>query len=111
MGWVAVNKSWQRSTLCGSISGGNEERKSVLEIAFQGQVQACGDVGLPWEKAGWSSQLFVEKLEFLLLGFEVLKIRAGQDEIENQESDPNEIAGVGAMITKVLLANQIVNLA
>ena len=39
------------------------------------------------------------------------QIRAGQDEIENQESDPNEIAGVGAMITKVLLANQIVNLA
>jgi len=111
MGWVAVDKSGQRRYWRVSISGGNEERKSVLEIALQGRVQAFRDVGSPWEKADWSAQLFVEKLEFFLLGFEVLKIGAGQDEVENQQPDPNEIAGVGPMITKVVFTNQIVNLA
>jgi len=45
------------------------------------------------------------------LRFEILKIGVSEDEVENQQPPPNEIAGVGPMITKVLLANQIVNLA
>jgi hypothetical protein len=66
---------------------------------------------LPWEKAGWCAQLLVEKLEFFLLGFEVLKIGVGQDEVEAQQPCPHEVGGVGPMIPKVLLSNQIVDLA
>ena len=54
--------------------------KSVLEKAVQGRVQAFGDVGLFWENPGWYAQLF-EKLEFFLLGFEVLEIWVSQDEV------------------------------
>lgn len=54
--------------------------------------------------------MLLEKLEFFLLGFEVLKIGAGQDEVANQQPRPDEIGGVGSMIPKVLLADQIVNL-
>jgi hypothetical protein len=35
----------------------------------------------------------------------------GQDEVENQQPFPSEVGGVRPMIPKVLLANQIVNLA
>jgi len=38
--------------------------------------------------------LFVEKLEFFLLGFEVLKIGVGQDKVENKQPLPNEVGGV-----------------
>jgi len=62
------------------------------------------------EKAGWYAQLFVEKLEFPPLGFEVLKIGVGEDEVENQQPRPNEVGGVEPMVPKLLLANQIVNL-
>ena len=54
--------------------------------------------------------MFAGKLDFFFLRFEVLKIGVSQDEIENQQPLPDEIAGVGPMITKVLLADQIVNL-
>jgi hypothetical protein len=47
----------------------------------------------------------VEKLEFLLLGFEILKIGVGQYEVKNQQPLPHEVGGVGPMIPKVLLAN------
>ena len=111
MGWVAVDKSWQCRSRCVSVSGGNEEGKSVLEKAVQARIQALRPVGLPWEKAGGDVQLFVEKLEFFRLRFEVLKIGMGKNEVENQQPLPNEVGGVEAMIPKVLPANQIVNLA
>jgi len=111
MGWVAVDKSGQRRYWRVSISGGNEEGKSVLEKAVQAWIQVLRPVGLPREKAGWYAQLFVEKLEFFLLGFEVLKIGMGQDEVENQQPCPNEVGGVEPMIPKVVLPDQIVNLA
>jgi hypothetical protein len=101
MGWVAVDKSGQSRSWCASISGGNEERKSVL----QGRVQAFRDVGSPWGKAGWQAQLFAEKLEFFLFGFDILKIGVRQDEVENQQPRPNEVSGVEPMISEILLAN------
>src|SRR6266567_3295460 len=59
---------------------------------------------------GRYAQLFVGKLEFPPLGFEVLKIGVGEDEVENQQPRPNEVGGVEPMVPKLLLANQIVNL-
>ena len=111
MGWVAVDKSGQCRSWRGSISGGDEDRKPVLEKAVQARIHALRPVGLPWEKAGGDVQLFVEKLEFVRLRFKVLKIGVGQDEVENQQPCPNEVGGVKPMIPKVLLADQIVNLA
>jgi len=111
MGRVAVDKSGQVRHGFASVSRGDEDREPFPEIAVQGRVQARRPVGLPWEKAGRYAQLFVEKLRFFDLRFEVLKIGMGQDEVENQQPGPNEISGVGPMIPKVLLANQIVKLA
>src|SRR5450432_3864672 len=111
MGRVAIDKSVQCRSWCASISGGNEDGKPVLEKAVQARIEALRPIGLHWEKAGWYAQLFVEKLEFFLLGFEVLKIGVGQDEVKNQQSRTNEIGSVRPMIPKVFLANQIVNLA
>ena len=74
MGWVAVDKSGQRRCWCVSTSGGNEEGKSVLEKAAQAPINPVTPVGLLKKKAGWYIELLVEKLEFFLLGVEVLKI-------------------------------------
>jgi len=111
MGWVAINKSRQCRSWSASISGEDEDRKPVLEKAVQARIQALRPIGLPQEKTGWYAQLFVEKLEFVLLGFEVLKIGVSQDEVENKQPLPNEVGGVEPMNPKVLLANQIINLA
>ena len=85
MGWVAVDKSGQCRSWRASISGGKEEGKSVLEKGVQARIEVLCPIGLPHEKAGWYAQLFVEKLEFFLPGFEVLKIGMGQNEVENQQ--------------------------
>jgi len=53
----------------------------------------------------------VEQLQFFLVGFEVLKIGVSQDEVENQQPRPNEVGSVEPMIPKVLLSDQIVDLA
>jgi hypothetical protein len=107
MGWVAIDKSGQCRSWCASISGGNEEGKPLLEKAVQARVDALRSVGLPSEKASGDAQLFMKKLEFFPLGFEVWKIRMGQDEVENQQSRPNEIGSVRPMIPQGLLGNQI----
>jgi len=47
VGWVAVDKSGHCRSWRASISGGNEDRKPVLEKAGQARLQALRPIGLP----------------------------------------------------------------
>ena len=110
-GGVAVGESDDGTKSEGVVRGGQEDRKTVDEVAPGVRGGSDSVIDPAGQSGEWKAHLTGEVIDFVGFGFEVIFVGMGEDEVQNHQPGVDHFRGLAPPVTEIILVDQVVNLA